>query len=418
MNYLWPTTRGWVVVLSGIVWLFVALVNGTLFALFFAWACFSLMVVSMISAWCSLKGISIKRGSPGHAIAGQKSSLPFEVKNSRRRRRQPFFILEKLSFVASQTQVSAAPSLGPRENALVERDILPLRRGEFQLNAVTLRSGDPAGLFCRQHRIILPDALLIYPAIESIEGLRLEPEATTSRQRDASVATTGLSQDFYGIRDYVPTDGLRRIHWRSSARQRKLMSREFERASLLCVAIVLDVPSAEVCEKGGENLEALVKTAASLVHACGAFHCLFACAIGGQKPLFIQPQDITEIHEEIQTTLARLDPGTDNAFSENIETWGLSLPRGSVVFYLSLDCSDAVRLTVENLLQSGLDLRWIAATKPVFSHRKTSKATTWTNDQSPLLSPGGLCHPVLLEPDMTLTEAFSRWSGSRLQEVP
>jgi uncharacterized protein (DUF58 family) len=60
----------------------------------------------------------------------------------------------------------------------------------------------------------------------------------------------GRGQDLYGLRDYIPTDSARHVHWKASARLGSLMVREFTREEDCRVLLVLDPhtsisPSAE-----------------------------------------------------------------------------------------------------------------------------------------------------------------------------
>ena len=66
---------------------------------------------------------------------------------------------------------------------------------------------------------------------------RLEAIAGTDRRR----RRPGTEGDFYGVREWRRGDGRRLIHWRSSARQGKLVVRQFERPQSRDAAVVLDL---------------------------------------------------------------------------------------------------------------------------------------------------------------------------------
>jgi len=53
----------------------------------------------------------------------------------------------------------------------------------------------------------------------------------------------GRGQDLYALRDYLPTDSARHVHWKASARLGSLMVREFAREDDLRVLLVLDTHS-------------------------------------------------------------------------------------------------------------------------------------------------------------------------------
>src|SRR5205807_10497130 len=50
----------------------------------------------------------------------------------------------------------------------------------------------------------------------------------------------GRGQDLYALREYVPTDSARHVHWKASARLGSLMVREFTREDETRVLLVLD----------------------------------------------------------------------------------------------------------------------------------------------------------------------------------
>ena len=67
MGFIWPTARGWVIGLTGIIWFFIAVVNHTLFPFMIACGLVALTGASFICALLSLRGISLNRGAPGNA---------------------------------------------------------------------------------------------------------------------------------------------------------------------------------------------------------------------------------------------------------------------------------------------------------------------------------------------------------------
>ena len=94
--FLWPTTRGWVICLSAVAWIMVAMVNHALFALILGWACTALAIVSLLCACFSLHGIQVSRAAGGDAVCGQLLNLPLRIVNTKWRRRQPIVVQEVL----------------------------------------------------------------------------------------------------------------------------------------------------------------------------------------------------------------------------------------------------------------------------------------------------------------------------------
>src|SRR5207245_5277986 len=73
--------------------------------------------------------------------------------------------------------------------------------------------------------------------------------------------------EFYGMREYVPGDDLRRIVWRASARTGKVMVREAEQGITDHITLILDTDRGGHSRDGeglSESLETGIRVAASL----------------------------------------------------------------------------------------------------------------------------------------------------------
>lgn len=122
-------------------------------------------------------------------------------------------------------------------------------RGKYTFGPIWISTGDPLGLFLFRHCIPTTTEVLVYPATEPVYGFHLPPAelpgGTATRRRTHQV-TPNVSE----IRDYAPGDSYNRIHWRSTARHRRLIVKEFELDPSADVWIVLDL------ERGVQRSEA------------------------------------------------------------------------------------------------------------------------------------------------------------------
>jgi len=114
------------------------------------------------------------------------------------------------------------------------------RRGRFTLGPVTLASGDPFGLFRLERRLDFTSHILVYPATVELPPFPLAtgvlPGGEALRRRTHHVTT-----NVAGVRDYMPGDSFGRIHWPSTARTGRLISKEFELDPLSDVWLFLDM---------------------------------------------------------------------------------------------------------------------------------------------------------------------------------
>ena len=111
------------------------------------------------------------------------------------------------------------------------------RRGVLRLGPLRVGRPDPFGLVRSQRPVGASDEVHVYPYVHPIAsvpaGWSRNPEGLAERAPHGSVA-------FDALREYVPGDDLRQIHWRTSARLGELMVRERVDTSLPRMVLLLD----------------------------------------------------------------------------------------------------------------------------------------------------------------------------------
>jgi uncharacterized protein (DUF58 family) len=131
-------------------------------------------------------------------------------------------------------------SLGGRSVSRWQTRTLCYQRGRFVLGPVTVTGSDPLGIFRFTREIPGTSSLVVTPATVSIPyfspPMGYLPGGDAMHRRTPYV-TASVS----GVRDYAPGDSFNRIHWPSSARTGRLISKEFELDPLSDVWILLDM---------------------------------------------------------------------------------------------------------------------------------------------------------------------------------
>lgn len=131
-------------------------------------------------------------------------------------------------------------SLGPLRVALLERELVAERRGVYALGGIALRSGDPLGLCEMEATAPQRRSLVVHPRLIPIQGLELP----WLQPFGARQARHTLFEDLSAPaphRPYRPGDSLRRVHWKATARQGELYTREFEPAVTAETHVFLDL---------------------------------------------------------------------------------------------------------------------------------------------------------------------------------
>lgn len=113
------------------------------------------------------------------------------------------------------------------------------RRGSYLLGPTTLTSGDPFGLFTMKRVVTARDTLVILPMTFPITVFPpppgLLPGGKAIRQRSFDMTPNAAE-----VREYVPGDPMKRIHWPSTAHRGQFMVKEFEQDPQADIWIFLD----------------------------------------------------------------------------------------------------------------------------------------------------------------------------------
>ncbi|MDD5190960.1 MAG: DUF58 domain-containing protein [Dehalococcoidales bacterium] len=140
-------------------------------------------------------------------------------------------------------------------------------RGYFTYGPATIRTGDIFGFFVRQIEVPALDHLTVYPRVVPLPKLLLP---SNNPMGDINVKHH-LFQDpvlTKGIREYVYGDSLKRLHWKSTARHGKLLTRLYESTTTVEMAIFLDIRTVDAPYWGSvpEKLELAIITAVALAN--------------------------------------------------------------------------------------------------------------------------------------------------------
>lgn len=137
------------------------------------------------------------------------------------------------------------------------------QRGRYRVGPASLRLSDPFGLARRVRHDSETAEVVVYPRVEPLPrgpAARVQQGSTPARVQ--RVEHSG--EEFHTMREYVQGDDLRRVHWPSTARQRKLMVRQHERPWHTEATVLLDTRGAAYGRGEPSAFEAAVSTAASV----------------------------------------------------------------------------------------------------------------------------------------------------------
>jgi len=263
-------------------------------------------------------------------------------------------------------------------------------RGLYRIGPSVTEASDPLGFVRRFKTDKQPEFITVAPKVCPIgRGWPLGHSAIHRTPRRRS-----LFEDpsrFVGIRDYQPSDSIRRIHWRATARLGSLQVKTFEPAVLQGALLLVDgAPTPD-----DELFELTVTTAASV-----AEYILFGGqkvgllsnggdaadryprdwkgetfrriediaewteerrAISGFAPLEVKPGRGSWQAERIRAALGRMVAAAGVTLAELLEVEMPRIPRNLVTMVITRSIDDRLLLALDGLRRSGveLSLMWI-----------------------------------------------------------
>jgi uncharacterized protein (DUF58 family) len=202
-------------------------------------ALLGLLVVAKFWSRFSLGGLRLTRDTKtDRAQVGQPLLERVRIENRSRLATLWVEIIDHSDLPAHR--VSRVVHLGPNDATRWRVETICARRGRFRIGPMSLRSGDPFGLFPMEK--VVPDTheLLVYPATVDLSAFALpvgELPGGTAIQRRTPFVTPNAA----GVRDYFPGDSFNRISWSATARAGKLMVKEFELDPTADIWIAVDL---------------------------------------------------------------------------------------------------------------------------------------------------------------------------------
>jgi uncharacterized protein (DUF58 family) len=155
-------------------------------------------------------------------------------------------------------------SLKPHQKRTWRSASVCQRRGLYTLGKLTVKSGDPFGLFRFKRSFGQSQSILVYPRPVELAEVRLPP-AELLGEGQLHKPTHYVTSNAVSVRQYEHGDSFNRIHWPSTAHARELMVKLFEMDPSSDVWIVLDLDQVAQAGQGDDSTEEYAITLAASV---------------------------------------------------------------------------------------------------------------------------------------------------------
>jgi uncharacterized protein (DUF58 family) len=261
----------------------------------------------IVSSWLSeqaIRDLRIERQLPHPVTVGHELRLSYRITNHKRF--LPSLAVEIIEAgLPGRAFVAHVPAGGTVQARSTNSFV---RRGIYPLGTVTLSTSFPFGMFRKERDIEIPGELVVWPRTDR----RVREPASGAGKLARSGASTrgarGTRGEYRSLRGYRPGDDPKDIHWKSSARLREPVIREYDRDSAETRWICLDTRG-----EPDEASEVAVEVAASLAGRATAEHRPFGLVAGSA---LLEPGDGMGQLERALDILARVDFAPDQPAPE------------------------------------------------------------------------------------------------------
>ena len=223
------------------------------------------LLFSFLSSFYVQKTIQIKRQADIiRAYKNQIITIELEIRN------KSFFSIEYL-YVQDEYQnlfggngSRGLVSLSAGKSKTIKYKLHCRDRGVFIIGPCLIKGADLLGLFPWKKIVDIETKVIVYPSTYPL-GLNFTSGLPSGNLKTFDPVFEDVTR-FRSIREYIPGDELKRVHWKVSAKIGKLYSKEFMPSLFSPALILLDLTQDHYAIKlRGQRAERVVETAASLI---------------------------------------------------------------------------------------------------------------------------------------------------------
>ena len=409
------------------------MVNGAVFYVRLFYIALLIIILAWLMTLFSLSGLELKRRTRSlRAAVGDVLEEHFEIANNSR--------FTKLWFEVSNeaTIPRAAGSrivtlLNKRQKRSYTSRTWLTRRGGFLLGPTTITSGDPFGIFRRSLKIPAQSNLIVFPMLFPVQSF-LSPPGLLPGGKAIRRKSLDITPHASGVREYVPGDPMKRIHWPTSVRRGQLIVKEFEQDPQAEVWLFLDTyksvhvskPEEEVIEASpvddlfllhrskvklpASTLEYSISITASLAHYFIEQRRSVGMVTAFERSYKVIPAERSERQEgKILEALAFLQGESTISLPSLVTAQIGQLPQGSSAILITPTIWSELLLAVDSLQRRNLRPVVVLLMSASFGGRKDNEelARSLTERNVPVC-------PVYCEAD--LSETLSRFSANTFSQ--
>ena len=221
----------------------------------------------IVAGWGRLRLRLVRQVGPRRLPVGEVCHVRLAITPSRFGGRLPLILLDRLN--GAEIAVGTVPAGTSAAPTGTSYRIRTDRRGISKFGDVTVTRLDPFGL-ARCTRTFEADLdVLVLPRVHPLRAQATRSRTEPTEGQRAHRVLAPATDEFDTLRDYVPGDDVRRVHWPSTARLARPVVRTHQQPWQRRSIVVLDTRTSVYPDDavGGEAFERAVSAAASVLVA-------------------------------------------------------------------------------------------------------------------------------------------------------
>ncbi len=282
-------------------------------------------VLSFIWSWTSLNGLNVLAERRSRKVnVGDDVEERITVRNLGLLPKPVLEVEDMTDLPGYTTGMAVAP---PSKGFRSWKTSIPARkRGLYTLGPVRVSNTDVFGMFRREQTFGGTDSLIVYPRTFDVDGFDI-PAAYLSGDGSRRQRSHDLTPHAASVREYAFGDSISRIHWNSTAKLGKLMSKQFDLSMSsdvwLFVDLFKDIQAGEMEESTDEYA---VSIAASLAKKYLQAQLPLGLIAYGDKRYFLSPDtgagQLDRVMETLASSKAEGDVPLEAALAREEALWG------------------------------------------------------------------------------------------------
>ena len=310
-----PTPRFYLIMVLLIITVITALATG--FELFFRLAYIIIIVslVSLISVYLNIRKIEVSIDRRNHLLSvGEQIDKRISIRN--------LSVIPKTLILATDITTipeytsSFALGLTAKGYRSWRSTDYARQRGVFEMGPIEISTTDLLGIYKASTRHGEIDKIMVYPKIYDLRNFNIGTSQITNEGTSRKKSNI-LSPHASSVREYAYGDSLSRVHWKTTARANRLMSKEFDVGSSNEVVILNDLDKSVQCGRLDDSTDELsISVTASLTKRYTDSHTPVGFLSHGNDRYYIPPGIGPSHFDRTMQTLAVAKPGNNKKLQQ------------------------------------------------------------------------------------------------------